>query len=131
MRKIKKIASFLSALMLTTCCISNTQTIYAADTNQDDWLHCEGNKIYDSNNNEVWLTGANWFGFNCGENVLHGAWYDIESILTEIANRGIGLLRIPISSELLYSWMAGTPNAVSSVTAANDPPYFVGNSDFY
>ena len=29
----------------------------------DDWLHVSGNKIYDMYGNEVWLTGANWFGF--------------------------------------------------------------------
>jgi endoglucanase len=77
------------------------------------------------------LTGANWFGFNCSENVFHGAWYDVKEILTSIADKGIGFLRIPISTELLYSWMKGKPNPVSSVTASNNPPYAVCNPDFY
>jgi endoglucanase len=133
MTKVRRMVSLMMtiAIILTTCCFNVGQKVYAADTNNDDWLHCVGNKIYDMNGNEVWLTGANWFGFNCTENVLHGAWYDIKDMLTNIANKGIGFLRIPISTELLYSWMVGKPNKVSSVTAVNNPPYYVCNPDFY
>ncbi|MDT8715943.1 glycoside hydrolase family 5 protein [Clostridium sp. 19966] len=133
MKKLKKFFSLLLVLMtlISTTYYNKALKVRAADTNNDDWLHCVGNKIYDMNGKEVWLTGANWFGFNCSENVLHGAWYDIKTILTDVANRGIGFLRIPISSELLYSWMIGNPNKVSSVTASNNPPYFVCNPDFY
>ncbi len=133
MKRMKRIISFfvISASIAAPLCFNNGQAAMAADTNHDDWLHCEGNRIYDRNNHEVWLTGANWFGFNCSENVLHGAWYDIHDMLTEIADRGIGFLRIPVSTELLYSWMTGNPNEVSSVTAVNNPPYYVCNPDFY
>ena len=62
--------------------------------NNDDWLHARGNKCSDKYGNEVWLTGANWFGFNCSENVFHGAWYD-RTILTDIADRGIGFSGFP------------------------------------
>jgi len=129
----KRIAAFAAALMLATCCLSanNKLEVQAVDTNNDDWLHCVGNKIYDMYGNEVWLTGANWFGFNCSENVFHGAWYDVKTILSAVADRGINFLRIPISTELLYSWMKGKPNKVSSVTASNNPPYHVVNPDFY
>lgn len=132
-KKFKVIISMLcvAATIITTCNFVGSQKINAADMNNDDWLHCVGNRIYDSKGKEVWLTGANWFGFNCSENVFHGAWYDIKEILTSVADRGIGLLRIPISTELLYSWMIGKPNKVSSVTAANNPPYYVCNPDFY
>ena len=37
----------------------------AVDDTNDDWLHAEGSRLYDMNGNEVWLTGANWFGMNC------------------------------------------------------------------
>ncbi|MBP7185780.1 MAG: endoglucanase, partial [Ruminococcus sp.] len=30
-------------------------TVQAADTNNDDWLHCEGSRIYDKDGHEVWL----------------------------------------------------------------------------
>ncbi len=134
MKMGKKVIAFAAALMLTTMCCFSTSSVVkvqAVDTNNDDWLHCKGNKIYDMYGNEVWLTGANWFGFNCSENVFHGSWYDVKNILNSVADKGIGLLRIPISTELLYSWMTGKPNKVSSVTAANDPPYMVLNPDFY
>ena len=47
------------------------------DTNNDDWLHAVGSRLYDKDGNEVWLTGANWFGFNCGENCLHYLWLSL------------------------------------------------------
>ena len=78
-------------LMLPVIFVSFSLSLLA--DNNDDWLHARGNKIYDKYGNEVWLTGANWFGFNCSENVFHGAWYDIKTILTDIADRGIGLLQ--------------------------------------
>jgi len=129
----KKIVAFTAALTIATGCFISSNTglkVQAVDTNNDDWLHCRGNKIYDMYENEVWLTGANWFGFNCSENVFHGAWYDVKKILTDIANRGINFLRVPISTELLYSWMKGKPNKVSSVTASNNPSFTL-NPDFY
>lgn len=127
----RKISVIMAAvLFLLAFSAGMVHTAMAEDNNNDDWLHSVGNKIYDKYGNEVWLTGANWFGFNCTENVFHGAWYDVKTILTEVANRGIGLLRVPISTELLYSWMTGSPNKVSSVSAGNNPPYYVCNPDF-
>ncbi len=40
----------------------------------DDWLHTDGSRILDQYGHEVYLTGANWFGFNCSERVFHGLW---------------------------------------------------------
>jgi hypothetical protein len=134
MKKGKRIISMLTALAITSTLGLSSLGMTAkaaADTNNDDWLHCKGDKIYDMNGKEVWLTGANWFGFNCSENVFHGSWYDVKNILKSVADRGIGFLRVPVSTELLYSWMEGTPNKVSSVTAENNPPYMVLNPDFY
>jgi len=138
-KKFRRITAVCTAAMLAIgtgsllFSAAQSENLYASaavDDTNDDWLHCEGDKIYDMYGNEVWLTGANWFGFNCSENVVHGSWYDVRGILVQIADRGIGLLRIPISSELLYSWMTGSPNPVSSVTASNNPPYHVCNPDF-
>ena len=89
------------AMTVTTALTAN-----AADTNNDDWLHAKGSRLYDKDGNEVWLTGANWFGFNCGENVPHYLWSaDADDCLREIADRGINILRFPISTELIVSWM--------------------------
>ena len=96
----------------------------AADTNNDDWIHAKGSRLYDSQGNEVWLTGANWFGFNCTENVLHYLWSgDIGDMVKDIADHGINVLRIPVSTELLYNWMIGIPDEIMSVNPNNDPYY--------
>ena len=95
----------------------------AADDNNDDWLHAKGSRLYDMNGNEVWLTGANWFGFNCSENCAHGLYAaDVDDMLQSIADHGINVLRFPISTTLLKSWMDGEPHKVSSVQASYTPP---------
>ena len=102
----------------------------AADDNNDDWLHAKGSRLYDMNGNEVWITGANWFGFNCSENCAHGLYArDVDDMLQSIADHGINTLRLPISSELLVSWMNGKPNPVSSVQASYNPPQDVVGED--
>ncbi len=40
----------------------------------DDWLHTDGNKIFDKDGKQVWLTGVNWFGYNTGTNTFDGLW---------------------------------------------------------
>lgn len=91
----------------------------------DDWLSVKGNKIVDSSGNEVWLTGVNWFGYNTGTNTFDGLWTcDLNSSLSEIANRGFNLLRVPISTELINSWAAGEYPTANFNHATND--YLVG-----
>lgn len=74
----------------------------------DDWLSTDGNKIIDRDGKEVWLTGVNWFGYNTGTNIFDGLWScDLNTSLSEIANHGFNLLRIPFSSELILQWKKG------------------------
>ncbi|MBP8594245.1 MAG: cellulase family glycosylhydrolase [Ruminococcus sp.] len=110
--------------------ISTPATAVAADDNNDDWLHAEGSRLYDMNGNEVWLTGANWFGLNCTENIPHGLYArDIDDMLSDVANHGINIIRFPISTELLLSWMDGDPLPVSSINASYNPPTDVVGED--
>lgn len=132
----KGIAAFTAAAALTITAGAsvmpnlNNQSAAAVDTNNDDWLHAVGSRLYDKDGNEVWLTGANWFGLNCSENIPHYLWTaDVDDLLREISDRGINVIRFPISSELLISWMNGTPNPVSSVHAGNDQYDYI-NADF-
>ncbi len=128
-------AAAITAAVLTVagaapCFSQTTMTANSVDTNNDDWLHAEGSRLYDMNGNEVWLTGANWFGFNCSENCPHYLWSaDADDCLTEIADRGINIIRFPIATELIVSWMKGEPNPVSSFSANADPAYKI-NADF-
>ncbi len=128
-------AAAITAAVLTVagaapCFSQTTMTANSVDTNNDDWLHAKGSRLYDMNGNEVWLTGANWFGFNCSENCPHYLWSaDADDCLTEIADRGINIIRFPIATELIVSWMKGEPNPVSSFSANADPAYKI-NADF-
>ncbi|MDR0918160.1 MAG: cellulase family glycosylhydrolase [Oscillospiraceae bacterium] len=100
---------------------ANLAVSAAVDDWNDDWLHCEGDEIKDMYGNKVRLTGVNWFGFNCTENVIHYSWLgvDVKVQLQSIVDHGYNLLRVPVSTELLYSWMIGDPLASSGVTAYN------------
>jgi len=109
--------------------IRQSSAAAAADDTNDDWLHAVGSRLYDKDGNEVWLTGANWFGFNCTECALHYLWSgDIDDLVREIADHGINVLRIPVSTELLYNWMIGDPDPMQSVNP-NDDPYYPFNVD--
>ncbi|MGW0561518.1 cellulase family glycosylhydrolase [Streptomyces sp. NPDC003016] len=88
----------------------------------DDWLHTEGNKIVDKNGDEVWLTGANWFGFNASERVFHGLWSgNITGITESMADRGINMVRVPISTQLLLEWKNGQAAVPSGVNNFANP----------
>ena len=130
MKKLARTAAALvsaAALAVTGAAPCFGQTMMAAnavDTNGDDWLQAKGSRLYDMNGNEVWLTGANWFGFNCTENSPHYLWSgDIDDMVREIADHGINVLRLPVSTELLYNWMIGDPDEVESINPNNDPSY--------
>jgi endoglucanase len=92
----------------------------AAAVPTNDWLHTSGNQIVDEAGNPVWLTGTNWFGFNASERVFHGLWSgNITEITRSMANRGINMVRVPISTQLLLEWRAGTFVQTNVNTYAN------------
>ncbi|GAA2354799.1 hypothetical protein Cme02nite_48100 [Catellatospora methionotrophica] len=87
-----------------------------------DWLHTVGNKIVDESGNEVWLTGVNWFGFNATEKVFHGLWSgNITSITRSMSQRGINIVRVPISTQLLLEWKNGQAAVPSGVNTFANP----------
>lgn len=94
--------------------------VSAAAAPANDWLHVSGNRIVDAAGNPVWLTGANWFGFNASERVFHGLWSaNITQITASMAQRGINLVRVPISTQLLLEWKAGQATVPNVNTYAN------------
>jgi aryl-phospho-beta-D-glucosidase BglC (GH1 family) len=89
---------YYTSLMSSTIQISAESDTY--DTN-DDWLHVEGNNIVDKYGNKVWLTGANWFGFNCRERMLLDSYHsNIVKDIEMVADKGINVVRIPIATDL-------------------------------
>lgn len=94
--------------------------VYAVEDN-DDWLHVEGNNIVDKDGNKVWITGANWFGFNCRERMFLDSYHsDIIADIEIVADKGINVVRMPISTELLYAWSQGQ-YPPSTDTSYNNP----------
>ena len=113
-----------AALPLSGVMQYDTLRVSAADDTNDDWLHAKGSRLYDMNGNEVWLTGANWFGFNCTECSPHYLWSgDINDLVKSVADRGINVLRLPVSTELLYNWMVGDPDPIGAINPNDDPSY--------
>ena len=134
----RKTAAFLTAALMgastgAVCAPAASKiplTANAASDSNDDWLHAEGSKLYDMNGNQVWLTGANWFGMNCTENFPHGLWSaDVDELLSSVADRGINIIRFPISTELLLSWMNGYPYPCTGLNPKNTDGYKF-NPDF-
>ena len=127
MNFLKRLTAGVSALALcagmAVSGIASAVPANAVDDNNDDWLHAVGSRLYDKDGNEVWLTGANWFGLNCSENSPHGLYAtDCDAFLKTVSEHGINIIRMPISTQLLLSWMNGEPDPVQSVQASYDPP---------
>jgi endoglucanase len=111
---MKKFINFsLSLILLAVILMSAGVQVSAADTPgvaqpDDDWLHVEGTNIVDKSGNKVWLTGANWFGFNCRERMLLDSYHsNIVADIEMVADKGINVVRMPIATDLLYSWSRG------------------------
>ena len=130
-KKLIAVATLLTvAAASMTSAFGGFTSSAAVDDNNDDWLHAVGSRLYDKDGNQVWLTGANWFGMNCTENFPHGLWSaDADGLLSSVADHGINIIRFPISTELLLSWMNGEPYKPVGLTASNDP-YYMFNPDF-
>ncbi|MGN0620649.1 MAG: glycoside hydrolase, partial [Porcipelethomonas sp.] len=65
MKLFKKFVASVAAMALSVSVIASEMTAPTSaeyDDCNDDWLHAVGSRLYDKDGNEVWLTGANWFG---------------------------------------------------------------------
>jgi len=100
---------FILLFIINLFCIKSEDS---SDDLHDDWLHVNDKaEIVDKNGNPVWLTGINWFGFNTGTGVFDGVWMrNFHEMLTEIADHGFNLLRVPMSTEILLQWKNGDPD---------------------
>jgi endoglucanase len=113
-------AATVPALAAPPSAQPRTAAVLAVPTN--DWLHTVGNTIVDEAGNRVLLSGANWFGFNASERVFHGLWSaNIETITRQMAQRGLNIVRVPISTQLLLEWRAGQTVAAPNVNTFANP----------
>jgi len=109
---MKKFLILLLVMLLITSAIPYGMTASADDDDVavqgDDWLHVEGTNIVDKNGKKVWITGANWFGFNCREMMLLDSYHsNIVKDIEIVADKGINVVRLPIATDLLYAWSKG------------------------
>ena len=66
------------------------------------YWHTSGNKIVDSSNTTVRITGVNWYGFETTDHLVHGLWaQDYQSILNTIKALGYNVIRVPFSNEMV------------------------------
>ena len=66
------------------------------------YWHTSGNKILDSNNQQVRIAGINWYGFETGDEVAHGlAAQDYKAILQAIQANGYNTVRLPFSNQMV------------------------------
>jgi endoglucanase len=83
---------------VTSATCSATSTLGAG------YWHTSGNKILDSNGNQVRIAGINWYGFETTDYLAHGLWaQDYKTVLNTIKSLGYNVIRIPFSNELVES----------------------------
>ncbi|AGZ43214.1 cellulase family glycosylhydrolase [Actinoplanes friuliensis] len=121
-RRLAAVAAAVLAAPLLWLATSGTSQAAQAAVPAKDWLHVQGNQIVDEAGDPVWLTGTNWFGFNAGERVFHGLWSaNLTEVTKSMADRGINLVRVPISTQLLLEWKAGQATVPSGVNTYANP----------
>ncbi|MCG8348079.1 MAG: cellulase family glycosylhydrolase [Chloroflexales bacterium] len=77
-----------------------------------EYWRTSGNKILDSNNQQVRITGINWFGFETGNYIVHGLWSrDYRDMLDQVKSLGYNVIRLPYSNQLFDP--GSTPNSIS------------------
>jgi endoglucanase len=66
------------------------------------YWHTSGNKILDSNNKSVRISGTNWSGFETPSEVVHGLYaQDYKYILDGIKSNGYNTVRLPFSNQMV------------------------------
>jgi len=81
-----------------------TPTGISAQTSgcEGNWLSVSGNKLLDTDGNEVILAGVNWFGFETQISIPHGLYArDIDGMLEQTKDLGFNCLRIPWHNMML------------------------------
>src|SRR5690554_7392393 len=108
--EMKKITIILliSIICVSLLVIHSDPQPAAASGDGGNWFHVEGTNIVDKHGNKVWLTGANWFGFNCRERMFLDSYHsDVLAVMEMVADKGINVVRVPIATDLLYAWSKG------------------------
>jgi endoglucanase len=77
---------------------------FSASAQGTGYWHTSGNKILDSNGDEVRMAGINWYGFETPDYLVHGLWaQDYHTVLNTIKSLGYNVIRIPFSNQMVES----------------------------
>jgi endoglucanase len=98
--KISNLFIVILALALIAIQVLAVSTSDANAAGTGYW-RTSGNKIMDANNQQVRITGINWFGFETGNYAPHGLWSrDYRDVLNQIKGLGYNTIRLPYSTQL-------------------------------
>ena len=87
---------------------------------QASYLHGQGGRLYNADNQLVRLGGVNWFGFETSNLNPHGLWArDYHGVLLQIKNLGFNCIRIPFCNAMFRD----SAKAVSINFYGTDPVY--------
>lgn len=74
-------------------------------------IHAQGTKLINSSNQEVRLTGVNWFGLETGSFAPHGLWArNWEEMMDQMVQAGFNTVRLPYSNQLFDA--SSKPNGI-------------------
>ncbi len=102
----------LILVILATAVLMVDRPVMTASAAGTGYWHTSGSKILDANNQQVRITGINWFGFETGNYVVHGLWSrDYKDVLNQIKSLGYNTIRLPYSNQLFDAGSA--PNSIN------------------
>src|SRR2546423_9965725 len=74
-------------------------------------FHAVGAKLFDANEQEVRITGVNWFGLETSNFAPHGLWTrSLTDMLDQVVALGFNTIRLPYSNQLFDP--ASRPNGI-------------------
>ncbi|MFF7136797.1 endoglucanase [Streptomyces sp. SAI-126] len=110
-RSLRRVLCAVAAALLLPLGAAGLQPAHAAESAGAGYWHTSGRQILDASGQPVRIAGINWFGFETGNNVVHGLWSrDYKSMIDQMKSLGYNTIRIPFSDDIFKS---GTvPNSI-------------------
>jgi endoglucanase len=89
----------LAAIFIGLAVAASSAQMHAQGTG---FWHTGGNRILDSNGQQVRIAGINWYGFETPDRVVHGLTsQDYRTILQTVKAQGYNTVRIPFSNQMI------------------------------
>ena len=121
-RSLRRALCAVAAALLLPLGAQTAQSAQAAEAAEAaagaGYWHTSGRQILDEAGQPVRIAGINWFGFETGNNVVHGLWSrDYKSMIDQMRTLGYNTIRIPFSDDI---FKPGTvPNSIDFSSGKN------------